>query len=52
MRRAGKVLDAIDRAVAKQKFWVYPGAHTAIGVRIRRFLPALLWKIDHDAEGY
>ena len=46
------VLDAVDRAVAKQKFWVYPGLHTAIGVRIRRFLPALLWKIDHDAEGF
>jgi NAD(P)-dependent dehydrogenase (short-subunit alcohol dehydrogenase family) len=50
--RPEAVLDAIDRAVAKQRFWVYPGLHTAIGVRIRRFLPALLWKIDHDAEGF
>jgi len=48
----GVVLDAIDRAVAKQRFWVFPGLHTAIGVRIRRFLPALLWKIGHNAEGF
>jgi NAD(P)-dependent dehydrogenase (short-subunit alcohol dehydrogenase family) len=46
------VLDAIDRAIARQRFWVYPGLHTAIGVRIRRFLPAMLWKIDHHAEGH
>ncbi len=47
-----RVLDAVDRAVAKKKFWVFPGAHTAIGWRLRRFLPAVLWKIDHDAEGF
>jgi short-subunit dehydrogenase len=48
----GVVLDAIDRAIARQRFWVYPGLHTAIGVRIRRFLPALLWRIGHRAEGF
>jgi NAD(P)-dependent dehydrogenase (short-subunit alcohol dehydrogenase family) len=46
------VLDAIDRAVEKNRFWVFPGLHTAIGVRLRRFLPALLWRIDHSAEGF
>jgi NAD(P)-dependent dehydrogenase (short-subunit alcohol dehydrogenase family) len=46
------VLDAIDRAIEKNRFWVFPGLHTAIGVRLRRFFPALLWKIDHNAEGF
>jgi NAD(P)-dependent dehydrogenase (short-subunit alcohol dehydrogenase family) len=48
----GAVLDAVERAVAKGKFWVFPGVHTAIGWRLRRFLPALLWKIGHNAEGF
>jgi NAD(P)-dependent dehydrogenase (short-subunit alcohol dehydrogenase family) len=48
----GRVLDAIDRAVEKKRFWVYPGLHTAIGVRLRRFAPALMWKVDHNAEGF
>jgi NAD(P)-dependent dehydrogenase (short-subunit alcohol dehydrogenase family) len=46
------VLDAIDRAVERGKFWVFPGAHTQAGWRLRRFLPSLMWKIDHDAEGF
>jgi NAD(P)-dependent dehydrogenase (short-subunit alcohol dehydrogenase family) len=46
------VLDAIDRAAEKNRFWVFPGLHTDIGVRIRRFRPALLWRIDHNAEGF
>jgi short-subunit dehydrogenase len=48
----GVVLDAIERAVKKGKFWVFPGVHTAIGWRLRRFLPALLWRIGHSAEGF
>jgi short-subunit dehydrogenase len=47
----GQVLDAIDRAVAKQRFWVFPGWHTAVGVRLRRFFPGLMWRIGHRAEG-
>jgi NAD(P)-dependent dehydrogenase (short-subunit alcohol dehydrogenase family) len=47
-----KVLDAIDRAVEKRKFWVFPGAHTAAGWRLRRFLPSLMWRIDHNVEGF
>jgi short-subunit dehydrogenase len=46
------VLDAIDRAVEKKRFWVFPGAHTAMGWRLRRFLPALMWRIGHNAEGF
>ncbi len=48
----GAVLDAIDRAVEKGRFWVFPGLHTAIGWRLRRFVPWVLWKIDHNAEGF
>jgi NAD(P)-dependent dehydrogenase (short-subunit alcohol dehydrogenase family) len=47
-----KVLDAVDRAVEKGRFWVFPGAHTQAAWRLRRFLPGLMWKIDHDAEGF
>jgi NAD(P)-dependent dehydrogenase (short-subunit alcohol dehydrogenase family) len=50
--KPGLVLDAIDRAVEKNHFMVFPGLHTAIGVRLRRFFPALMWKIDHNAEGF
>jgi NAD(P)-dependent dehydrogenase (short-subunit alcohol dehydrogenase family) len=50
--KPGVVLDAVDRAVERGKFWVFPGAHTQIGWRLRRFFPWLMWKIDHDAEGF
>jgi len=46
------VLDAVERAVERGKFWVFPGLHTQAGWRLRRFLPSLMWKIDHDAEGF
>jgi NAD(P)-dependent dehydrogenase (short-subunit alcohol dehydrogenase family) len=46
------VLDAVDRAVERGKFWVFPGAHTQAAWRLRRFLPSLMWKIDHDTEGF
>ncbi len=46
------VLDAIDRAVEKGSFWVFPGAHTRAGVWLRRLMPAILWGIDHRAEGH
>jgi NAD(P)-dependent dehydrogenase (short-subunit alcohol dehydrogenase family) len=45
------VLDAIDRAVARRSFWVFPGATTRAGWWLRRLAPSVLWKIDHDAEG-
>jgi len=46
------VLDEVDRAVERGKFWVFPGAHTQAAWRLRRFFPSLMWKIDHDAEGF
>jgi short-subunit dehydrogenase len=47
-----RVLDAIDRAIERNKFWVFPGAHAWAAARLRRFFPALMWKIDHRAEGF
>ena len=46
------VLDAVDRAVKRGKFWVFPGAHAQAAWRLRRFFPSLMWKIDHNAEGF
>ncbi len=50
--RPEAVLDAVDRAVDRGKFWIFPGAHTQAAWRLRRFFPSLMWKIDHDAEGF
>jgi NAD(P)-dependent dehydrogenase (short-subunit alcohol dehydrogenase family) len=46
-----KVLDAVERAIDRRVFWVFPGAHARAGWWLRRWLPSLLWKIDHRAEG-
>jgi NAD(P)-dependent dehydrogenase (short-subunit alcohol dehydrogenase family) len=48
----GAVLDAIEKAVKKRRFWVFPGFHAAVGWRLRRFLPGVLWRIDHRVEGF
>ncbi len=47
-----KVLDAIDRAIEKKKLWVFAGAATTAGWRLRRIFPWLMWKIGHRAEGF
>jgi NAD(P)-dependent dehydrogenase (short-subunit alcohol dehydrogenase family) len=46
------VLDAIDRAVERRRFWVIPGWQTQVGWRLRRFVPWVMWTIDHRAEGF
>ena len=48
----GDVLDAIDAALEGDRLWVFPGYPAAIGWRLRRFAPGLLWRIDHRAEGF
>ena len=47
-----RVLDAIDRAVEKGRFWVFAGPATRMGWYLRRFAPDLMWKIGHNAEGF
>lgn len=46
------VLDAIDAALDRDEFFVFPGKGTRLTWRLRRFLPNLLWKRVHDAEGF
>jgi NAD(P)-dependent dehydrogenase (short-subunit alcohol dehydrogenase family) len=47
-----RVLDAIDRAIERGEFWVFAGLTTRLGWYFRRFVPSLMWKIDHNAEGF
>jgi NAD(P)-dependent dehydrogenase (short-subunit alcohol dehydrogenase family) len=47
-----RVLDAIDTAIEKQRFYVFAGLPTRLGWYFRRFVPSLMWKIDHSAEGF
>jgi NAD(P)-dependent dehydrogenase (short-subunit alcohol dehydrogenase family) len=48
---AESVIVAVEKAIAGRRLWVFAGWQTAIGWRLRRFLPALMWRIDHRAEG-
>ncbi len=45
------VLDAIDKAVADDEFFVYPGRGSRMVQRMRRWFPNLLWKNVHRVEG-
>jgi short-subunit dehydrogenase len=45
------VLDEIERSLDAGRFFVFPGRGTALGWRMRRWLPGLLWKRVHDVEG-
>ena len=46
-----KVLDAVDRAIAKRRLWVFPGPLTRISLWLRRWLPGFSWWIAHRVEG-
>ncbi len=46
-----EVLDAIDRALAAGRFWVFPGKGSASAWRARRFLPGRVWKRLRKIEG-
>ncbi len=45
------VLDAIERDLEKGKLMVFPDRNAALVVRLRRWLPSLLWKNLHRTEG-
>lgn len=49
---AQDVLNAIDKAIADDELFVYPGKGTQFGQRLRRFFPAMLWNNVHKAEGF
>lgn len=40
----GEVLDAIETALERGRFWVFPGRGSALAWRMRRFLPGLIWR--------
>jgi NAD(P)-dependent dehydrogenase (short-subunit alcohol dehydrogenase family) len=48
----GVVLDAIESALEADRFWVFPGRGTSLGWRLRRWLPNLIWRQVHKAEGF
>jgi len=45
------VVEAIERAIGKRRLFVFAAWHTEIAWRLRRFLPWILWRIGHRAEG-
>lgn len=46
-----EVLDAIELALDKGRFWVFPGKGTRIGWIMRRLFPESIWKHVHKVEG-
>ena len=46
------ILDAVEAALEKKEFWVFPGKHTKTGWRMRRWFPGLMWKQVHKTEGF
>ena len=49
---AQDVLDAIDAAIAADELFVFPGKGTRMAQRLRRWMPNMLWKNVHKAEGF
>lgn len=45
-----RVLDAVERALERERLWVFVNWQTAVGWRMRRLVPRLMWWIDHRAE--
>ena len=52
MIQPGEVLDAIEDALERGEFWVFPGKGTRAVWRMRRFLPGVLWSRLHKIEGF
>jgi NAD(P)-dependent dehydrogenase (short-subunit alcohol dehydrogenase family) len=46
-----EVVDAIEDALERARFWVFPGRGTTIAWRLRRMLPGLLWRRMHQVTG-
>ncbi|CAA0119764.1 Putative oxidoreductase SadH [BD1-7 clade bacterium] len=47
-----EVLEAVEKAVKKGEFWVFPGKGTRIGAVMRRLFPRNIWKHIHKVEGW
>lgn len=48
---AESVLADIERALARGRFWSFPGPFSALVWRLRRWLPGLMWRQVHRIEG-
>ncbi len=46
-----EVLDAIERSLAKDELFVFPGRRTKLSWRLRRWLPGRVWRHLHRLEG-
>jgi NAD(P)-dependent dehydrogenase (short-subunit alcohol dehydrogenase family) len=44
------VVEAVERAIGTRRFFVFASWTAAVGWRLRRFFPWLLWRIGHHAE--
>jgi NAD(P)-dependent dehydrogenase (short-subunit alcohol dehydrogenase family) len=47
-----EVLDAIEAGLEAGRFWIFPGRGTRLSVVLRRWLPGLVWRSVHWAEGF
>ena len=45
------VLAAIEKALARDELFVFPGKKTRMAQRMRRWFPNLIWKNVHQTEG-
>jgi NAD(P)-dependent dehydrogenase (short-subunit alcohol dehydrogenase family) len=46
-----RVVDGVERALEAGRLFFFSDWQAAIGFRLRRFLPGLMWAIDHRVEG-
>jgi NAD(P)-dependent dehydrogenase (short-subunit alcohol dehydrogenase family) len=46
------VIDAIERAIGRDQLFVFARWQTKAGYWLRRFLPGVMWWIDHRTEGF
>jgi NAD(P)-dependent dehydrogenase (short-subunit alcohol dehydrogenase family) len=46
------VMDAVERAIGKGRLFVFARWQTRAGYFLRRFLPRVMWWIDHRTEGF
>jgi NAD(P)-dependent dehydrogenase (short-subunit alcohol dehydrogenase family) len=47
----GRVIDRIERALEAGRAFAFTDWQSAAGFRLRRWLPSLMWAIDHRVEG-
>ncbi|MFQ5418202.1 MAG: SDR family NAD(P)-dependent oxidoreductase [Myxococcota bacterium] len=47
-----QVLAEIEKTLESDSFWVFPGRGTKLAWRVRRWLPALMWRRLHRVEGF